>query len=116
MSKLEKEIEAILWEQRRKTILIILAILIPIMTLMYFWYTAEQGRSTEVVGTVVDIGSSSTESGDKQYLIVKLTSGQEVQIEIDELSQHKKNGKIRLMKINPKYFGETKYRVLSYVE
>ena len=116
MSKLDKEIEAILWEQRKKTILILLAILIPIATLMYFWYGAEQGKSTEVVGTVVSIESNATESGDTLSLVVKLASGQEVQAEIDNSSQYRENGKVRLLKIHPKYFGETRYRFLNYEE
>ena len=111
MSKLDDEIDAILWEQRRKTILVILAILIPIMTLMYFGYTSEQGRSSKVVGTVVGVVSKPTESGGRQHLVVKLASGQDVHVLISDSFQHKKNEKINLIKINPKYFGEPRYQI-----
>ena len=116
MSKLDQEIEAIIWEQRKRTIIIVLAIVIPIATLMYFGYTAKQGTSSEVVGTVVDMGSRSTESGQQAVLVVRLASGQEVQTDITDSSHYKKDQRVRLRKINPKYFGESSYQFLRYVE
>lgn len=74
------------------------------------------GAKSEVTGTVLTLTASQHDEGHSLLMVVKLEKGNEIFVSIPRSQFYRKGEVVRLLKVEPLFFGKTIYHSRGYVD
>lgn len=92
---------------------IIIAFLLT-TTVFYLFVSTESSKV--VVGKVVMLNDTTSDSGATQWLVVELEDGRNIHVKLPNSAPFKKNKEVKLIETKTKLFGAVKYRFAGYQE
>jgi len=115
MSQRNKKIDEYFKNQKRKAYIAVLCTVIPFVAILVWFAMPPMGKVSEIKGVVTNLTGVPTDMGDKLYMITTLENGDQVRVYIPRITSYQKGKEVDLIKMQPIFFGKTKYRLKSYV-